>query len=171
MSETQLRLTLINCAYKPIQTGLGTSRNTVLLGSAFLSQTSAQTDKHRSGGRKDFLVSIHEQVEQQPRGSTLPAASGRREQERTRCLPSTKSGRLLLAAELDHSLPLTLLWKPQPPAGNGSFNFSNHQARLSASSSVNTLIPVTWGVTNVVAENLPQSILSASPFIWLQLKH
>lgn len=121
MSETQLRLTLINCAYKPIQTGLGTSRSTVLLGSAFLSQTSAQTDKHRSGGRKDFLVSIHEQVEQQPHGSTLPAA---RESRSARVsLPSTKSGRLLLAAELDHSLPLTLLWKPQPPAGNGSFNF------------------------------------------------
>lgn len=51
------------------------------------------------------------------------------------------------------------------------FNVSNKQARLLTSSSVNTLIPVTFGVTNAMAKNLPQSISTASTFIWLQLKH
>lgn len=50
------------------------------------------------------------------------------------------------------------------------FNVSNQQARFLTTSSVNTFIAVTFGVTNVVAKNSPQSISTASTFIWLQLK-
>lgn len=127
MSEKQLSLTFTKYTIPPklIQKGLDNSWGIILIRIAFLNQTLTQNDKHPSYHSKGFSVLIHEQVSSVKWSSSLvavflPQQVVGQNTSTHFSLPSTKSGCFLQTAELDHSLPLTLLWKQQPPAGNGS---------------------------------------------------